>query len=190
MFLNYRCIRIGFFLIFAFLLSSCNQDKIKKTPKTEREKILKTEIKKNLEWIGQDVLFPESITPFKPNNKEITKKYTLIAYYDGNCSYCYKQLLKWIQMIKVYDVYDISFKFILSGYNGSLLKANLENIKFPLNIAYHDTKNEFSKKYHFLLDSNYTNSCMLVDNKNTILFIGNPTISEDDKSNFIKFIKD
>lgn len=78
----------------------------------------------------------------------------------------------------------------MSGDSNAVLKANLEEINFPLINAYHDKNDEFGMKYNFLLNESYTNSSMLLDKNDKILCIGNPIDSNGDMNKYIELMKD
>lgn len=136
--------------------------------------------------------FPQSLTNLSFNSKKEKTKFTIVVYYDGNCATCYFQLLKWRDFIEKNKKNHLQtqFKFILSSYSIAVLKANLEDINFPLENVYHDKNDDFINKYEFLLNDDYTNSSMLLDEFHRVLYIGNPTISKTDKDKFIKLINE
>lgn len=176
-----RIVGIIFILV---LLDSCQYEKNKQLD------ISKNETKINQKWKGKNVFFGESLKSLSknapPNNKA---KFTIVAYYDGGCSVCYFQLKKWFEIMKSFEVYkNVSFKFILSGYNRVYLENNLKVLKFPIDYVQHDEKEEFVNEYKFLLDPYYENSAMLLDKDNKVLFIGNPTISKNVKERYIEIM--
>ncbi|MBC9797811.1 hypothetical protein [Sinomicrobium weinanense] len=138
----------------------------------------------NQKWRGKKVSFTDDLEPFvtQANRKSDSgvKNRTVVAYYDGNCSSCYKELLKWIHVKEdfIEKGYHVDFKFILSGYNKALVKGYLKQVKFPLEDVFYASKNSFIEKYSFLTEINYEYSSMLLDRNNKILLIGNPTTSE------------
>ncbi len=170
------------FILLILILCSCKHDNLKQVPNEVLEA--------NNKWIGEQVSFFKSINPLS-QNLEITKNessFTIVAYYDANCSLCFFELTKWVKEIEDFNIYDVSFKFILTSNNITSLKINLENIQFPITDVYHDGKDEFGNRYNFLLDHGYYNSSMLLDNNNKIIYVGNPTISQAVKEKYVKIM--
>lgn len=175
-------IKVTLFLI--LLVFSCKNNE-------ETSESFKLNENVNENWAGKNIIFPKSLVKFNYKIANEKHKFNLIIYYNGNCGVCYLQLLKWNNIIEDFKKLNqnISFKFILSGNSSSVVKANLENIRFSLEDVYHDEKEEFGEKYEFLLDKEYINSSMLLDENNKILYIGNPSISETAEKKYIELLK-
>ncbi|MFL1011694.1 MULTISPECIES: hypothetical protein [Flavobacteriaceae] len=156
-----------------------------------REKKENTSNAKEVVVLGSILNSYQSIKPLAVSNDSsgLEKKYRIVAYYNGDCGVCYLQLFKWKKMVQKFASFDVDFKFILSGNSSAVIKANLEEIGFPLEVVYHDQKDEFGKAHTFFLDRGYKNSAVLLNKKGEILLIGNPTISTDIMNNYLKFLK-
>lgn len=183
-------IKIMIKLVFIILfLLSCNQN--------NSNQFLNKKVNLEIEEeIGEKVFFPKSVMKLlkedKTSNLQTQNKFTIVAYYNGSCSACYLQLSRWIKTLENLKKtnLNVDFKFILSGDSNAVLKANLEEINFPLINAYHDKNDEFGMKYNFLLNESYTNSSMLLDKNDKILCIGNPIDSNGDMNKYIELMKD
>ncbi|MCH7413641.1 hypothetical protein MM213_09105 [Belliella sp. R4-6] len=112
--------------------------------------------------------------------------FTVVAYYDGNCSACYLELIKWLDLVKEFEQ-DLNFKFILSGNGEALIKHQLVKIGFPLELCYFDPKDVLIDSFPFFITPNYLNSAVLLNDQNEITKIGNPTISQKSKIDFLDF---
>lgn len=158
--------------VFAFILllcsSGCKRDK--NFPMDHQISVIS---ENNLEKIDS-TLSPE-------------KNYTIMVYYDGNCSSCYKELAKWKVLEQEFKekFLDVEFKYVLSAYNKAILKDYLNQIKFSTDKVFYDVNEKFIKEYPFFYDADYIHSSALLDNNNVILEIGNPTNSIGDKNQFI-----
>ena len=147
----------------------------------------------NKKWIGKQIVIPPSVLPFAGTlSKKAPTKYTIIAFYDGNCSMCYIELKKWKKTMSDYKelgLNNVTFKFILSGNSKGVVDYQLTELGFPIDLAFYDSKDEFNTKYPFLKEPGYKYSSILLDEKEKVLFIGNPTISDVDNDRFLTLIK-
>lgn len=177
--------KIKTLIVLILFFYSCKQNEIRKNKYDQQL------VSRNEKWVGQKILFSKSLKPFDSQKlkKQYDTKFTIVTYYDGSCSFCFFQLMKWVEAEKTLSIYDVSFIYILAGLNITVLEINLEKIKFPLKDVFHDSKDEFGGKYNFLLEKGYVNSSILLNQNNKVLYIGNPTISEDDKNKFIELMK-
>ena len=172
------------FLLLLFFQSCINEKKYSK----DAESIFVKNI------IGEKIIFSKSIKQIENEDSFVLNKqskYNVITYYDGDCGVCYLQLSKWSEFIKSLKRInnDISFKYILSGNSKAVVKANLEEINFDLVNVYYDEKNEFVNKYPFLVDKRYENSSILIEKNNKIVYIGNPTVSNDILNKYIELLE-
>ena len=178
-------IRITTILLLNISFFSCNEKKINKD-----ESVINSINKK---WIGKQIVIPPSVLPFAVTlSKKAPTKYTIIAFYDGNCSMCYIELKKWKKTMsdsKELGFNNVTFKFILSGNSKSVVDYHLTELGFPIDLAFYDSKDEFNTQFPFLKEPGYKYSSILLDEKEKVLFIGNPTISDVDNDRFLTLIK-
>lgn len=144
-------------------------------------------------WVGKKVYFFKSIKALKSDKiikDNNNSKFTIVSYYDGNCSFCFLELAKWSKKMNALNINNnVSFKFILPSDNITSLNINLENIEFPKQLVYHDSKREFGDTYTFLSEKGYKNASILLNQNNEILHIGNPTISKIALKTYLETIK-
>lgn len=173
---------IFFFPILAIIqISSCQSDK-DRLLRLEKQELLGI-------WKNLEIEFPQSLIPLElnPKEKQINSGFTIVVFYDGDCSVCYIELMKWIQLIDEFNElnFNTNFRIILSGNNEFILRHHLEKIKFPIEYCYYDSKNEFIDQYQFFIAPNYWNASVLLDENHKILTIGNPIISSKNKNEFL-----
>lgn len=147
----------------------------------------------NKKWIGTKIDFPSTIIPLRDTvSKSKQGRYRIVGFYDGHCSMCYAQLIKWQKTIKNYKeegFKNVNFMFIFSGNSKGYVEYSINQLGFPLDLVYYDSKDVFNSQYSFLEESEYKYSSMLLDENDNVLFIGNPTISKEDNNTFLKIIK-
>lgn len=175
-----------FFLLPLFLiLISCNLFKSEKAKKIE--KLNKELIIINDKYKNQKIQLAEKISNeiFQDKKKEA---YSIITYYDANCSVCYIELEKWKDLLPYFKEIDsdINIKFILFSDDEIMTEINLDNSQFPKNLVVFDSRNSYLDTYRHVLTKAY--NCMLLDENNEILFIGSPLNSENIKKHYAKLI--
>ncbi|MBU2903431.1 hypothetical protein KO529_01435 [Arenibacter algicola] len=145
----------------------------------------------NEKWMDEQLVLPLSLERLKDSLPiKNVKPYTIIAFYNGNCSACYLELHKWKKVIpQLSKVNQVEFKFILTGPSKPFLQYNLEEIDFSIDFVFYDKNDEFINHYNYMNSAGYLFSSLLVNRDNDILSIGNPTISNDDLIRFIKLME-
>ena len=178
-------LKLILFPISVFLLFSCRQPK--------QNQIERTPDSVNAKWRGKKISLPQSLEKIDSNNQNSVSEnseYSIIAYYDGNCNKCYAELKKWPKIIDEFknENLNVNLKYILAGFNKALLKSYLEQANIPLQDFYYDYNDSVLLKYSFLTDPGYIHSAMLLNSNDEIVFIGNPTISKEDKRRYHKLM--
>jgi hypothetical protein len=110
-------------------------------------------------------------------DSETSKPIKIIAYLDGDCSECFKDITAWqLFYDSINDPKDVEFLFYIYTNNEFLLKKRLENFRFNFDYIV-DKKNIFFKENS--LSYNMNANVFLVDKRNRIRLMGNPiTIPE------------
>lgn len=116
-------------------------------------------------------------------NKNISS-YSILTYYDADCSECFQQLEKWKDLVAHFQGLNqkTNIKFILYTEDTLLVNIYLKNINFPKELIVYDLENNFLSKFRHASEKAFNS--MLVDKKKKIVFIGSPLISEKIKKHF------
>lgn len=175
------------------ILFSCNRNQAKKIEEVIIDPINKELISINSKLIGKEIILPELVPlQTKYSTSGLNKsEFTILVYYDGNCSGCFLQLSKWVEMSKILNRANsnINYKFVLWGANEPLIKYNLNEFNIYLDDIYFDEMKYFGENYSFLLEPNYLFSCILLNKNNRILQIGNPINSIFSREAFTRILK-
>jgi hypothetical protein len=142
----------------------------------------------NNSFKGKDVLLEKNLFN-KVLKEKKNKAYSMLIYYDANCSICYTELEKWQDLIVYFKTVDnnLNIKFILFSDDELLTKVNLENSKFPKELVVFDKRNSFLNDYRHLINKPYNTT--LLDENNKIVFVGSPLQSENLKKHYTELIK-
>lgn len=179
-------VKIAIVLLVGICIFSC-KDNITKKKEVIIDKI-------NKEWVGKKIMLPNTILQIGKivDSKKKLSKYKIVGFYDGHCSMCYAQLAKWNKVMENYrneGLDNVSFMFVFSGNSKGYVEYSINQIGFPLNFVSFDSKDVFITKYPFVLESGYKYSSILLDKNDKVLFVGNPTISNEDYKMFLNIIK-
>jgi len=162
-----------YFVSFACLtlIVSCKKD----DPKVTAQKIVS-------EWMGKTIMIPNDISSLYMSTDTIieTKKtpYKILVYTDSTgCVSCKLRLSTWKYYMHEIDSIlpgQVDFQFYFQPKNfkeiAHLLKLN--NFTHPI---YIDQPGKINKLNRFPSEMEY--QCFLLDNQNTVLSIGNPTLN-------------
>lgn len=105
-------------------------------------------------------------------------RYTIMAYYDADCSACISDLKKWKStLIPYFQEIDpkIDFKFVLTTGDRKTLDFNLEQVGLPSDYVIIDEKHSFLKTYDFADEKAF--NTFLINPAREVVFIGSPLIS-------------
>ncbi len=176
--------KLSFLLIFA--LYGCNSfesDESKKLTEMNEKLIGINDSYKNKKIELSEELYKDV---FK-NKKE--DSFSMLVYYDANCSVCFTKLKEWINNIDYFKKVDenLNIKFILYSDDPNLTDINLESTDFPKSLIVYNNDNSYLKKYEHLIE--YPFNTMLLNKDNEIVFIGSPKVSDNLKEHYTKLIK-
>lgn len=169
------------------LLSSCNyfkSDKTKKLESLNKELVNLNDKLKNEKIVLTDAAYNNIL---KNKSKE---DYSIVVYYDANCSVCFTELKKWKSLIPDFKKVDenLNIKFILHTTDTLMTSINLKNSEFDKELVFYDERNDFLEKYEHALIKAY--NTMLLDENNEIIFIGSPLKSNNIKKHYTQLITD
>ena len=174
-------------LSFAFFLLGCNMfmSEEEKNLLKMNEKLINLNKKfKNTKIAIEGKLYDDVF------EDKLEKSYSLLVYYDANCSICFSQLEVWKKNHLAYFQeldYKLNIKFILFSDDIDVTNINLEYFNFPKPLIVHDEKKQFIRRYVHAIDKAY--NTMLLNDKNEIIFIGSPTLSPNLKKHYKLLIK-
>ncbi|MEL6969848.1 MAG: hypothetical protein AAFZ63_12750 [Bacteroidota bacterium] len=133
----------------------------------------------NEQWKQQTIELAQVL-----ENPEITIPknggYTIMAYYDADCSTCISDLKSWQKtFIPYFQEVDATtdFKFVLVTDNRKQLAYKLEQVGLPDEYIVVDEKKAFIKTFDFA-DEKPFNTFLLGPNQE-VVFIGSPLISDN-----------
>ena len=161
-------------ILLVSILGSCQQEKKRK----EAEKIIK-------EWVGKTILFPDNVKCFSISKDSIcpdpmTKSYKVLVYTDSiGCTSCKLQLFRWHELISETDSVmsgQLKFLFYFQPKNEEEMVFLFRRNRF-MHPSYLDTHNQINTLNH--LPHNPAYQCFLLDNDNTVLLVGNPSLNPE-----------
>jgi hypothetical protein len=135
------------------------------------------------QWRNRTLIYPDSTYNLKTKVdiheqlEESEKDFTLISYFDADCSDCVLELNKWTNFFSTYKEAKekIEIIFIASSSNIELFKYQIyDNAKFQHNIFY-DQNNEFVNLNKLLEPKTYR-TILLKNGK--IIYLGSPIIDD------------
>ena len=138
------------------------------------------------EWIGKEILFPESVPCFASGkdaipelcSEQFQKEYKILLYVDSaGCSNCRLKLFEWKHLIEEADsLFQGKVGFLLYFQPKSVKEMDylfaLDRFDYPV---FMDTKGIINSLNRFPKVMQY--QCFLLDNNNKVLMIGNPTLN-------------
>lgn len=161
-----------------FLATSCESERAKIL-----RKLNKKTVELNEEYKGKALTFP-----FRRNQMEQIHKFTIVVYYDAECTVCFEQLKEWKELIKVFSDAnsDLNFKFILHSTDEQITKNHLKILQFPVHYVTIDKRNDFLSVYNFVSDRAFNS--FLIDSDDKILFVGSPMVSSKIKEIYLSIL--
>jgi hypothetical protein len=136
-------------------------------------------VKTVTEWVGKTICFPSNVNSYSLTNKVMdihNEAYKLVLYADSfECSSCNIKLFVWNELMKEIDnempgKVDFFFYFQPRKNNADILSLiKRDNFDYPV---FFDSKNEIGKLNNF---SEMTRQCFLLDKKNKVVLIGDPS---------------
>jgi hypothetical protein len=178
-------------LICCLLFFSCKTDKKANKP----NEMLQIATK----WIGKEIIFPNGISCSVSGRDTalltcvdlLDKEYKVLLYADSmGCSACRLRLSQWKEFIYESDslfVGKLGFVFFLQPKCNEDMPYLFEtnNFNYPVFI---DVKNSINHLNNFPQATKY--QCFLLDRKNKVIYIGNPTYKYSIWQMYLKAIKD
>lgn len=179
-------IKNSFYLTLLILVvTGCSQTQKGEMPK-KNEKLqteLDKKISKRLDLI--DSLKTYQIDKLVPTPQKSMKN-KIVTYIDGTCSSCVKELFVWDKLMSEEAFKKFDFIFYIKAYNLKSLAMILKEVEFK-----HPYKLDLSDAFYTVnkLSDSKSYQSFLINNKDTIVYIGNPIYNEDIKKLYSNYSK-
>jgi len=113
--------------------------------------------------------------------------YTILVYYNADCSICISALKEWNQnLVPFFSKINTPIKFILATDDKRMLHFYLKQMEFSGDYALIAKQNKFLEKFTFADEGPF--NTFLINQKKEIEFIGSPLLSNNLKKYYAKRI--